>query len=81
MTLQHTLSGGNCHYQPPGSAMVAELAKVDPLPGAQVWSPACDGYGNGISNKRCLQVCRHVIGAFEHMAVKWVVFRYKVADE
>ena len=59
------------------ASVVAELAKIDALPGAKVEPSIGDGNVDAHTGNDALGMCGHVVRAFEDMTVVRHIFRYK----
>ena len=60
-----------------GAAIIAELAEVDSLPGAEIQASARDRNVDAHTRHDALGVCRHVVGSFESVLIVRLVLRYK----
>jgi len=67
------------HERPP-PAVVAVLVEVDPLPRPESQFAVADGNRKTRVEKRCLDVSRHVVGAFDRMVVVGLVLRHHLVE-
>ena len=73
-------SKDGCHY-PTASSIVAELAQVDALPGAQIQASAADGDGEAWPDDARLGMGGHVVSAFERVFVVGLTFLHQVVED
>lgn len=60
--------------------MIAELTKINPLPGAQVEPAFGNGDGHGRADHRGFDVGGHIVGALDGVGEKGEVFRHNVIE-
>ena len=71
----------DCYYQLSGTAVIAVLAEVDTLPGAEIQASIGDRNGDADTAQCGLGVSRHVIGALQGMLILWTVLRNQTVED
>ena len=71
----------NCYYQLSGTAEIAELAEVDPLPSAKVQAAIGDGDGDADTAQRRFGVGRHIVSTLQRMLIlRTILWNQSVED-
>ena len=73
-----SVDGGDNPARP---AIIAELAEIDALPGAEIQASVGYGYGQAHAEQRTLGVGRHVVGPFEHVVIIRLILPYDMVHD
>ena len=71
----------NCYNQLSGTAEVAKLTEVDPLPGAEIQSAIGDGNGDADTTQCRFGVGRHIVSTLQCMFVLRTVLRNQAVED
>ena len=74
------LFSNNCYYQLSGTAEIAELAEVDPLPSAKVQAAIGDGDGDADTAQRRFGVGRHIVSTLQRMLILRTILRHETVE-
>ena len=69
-----------CYYQLSGTTVIAELAKVDSLPSAEVQAAIGDGDGDADTAQCRFGMGWHIVGTFQRMLVLRAILRNQAVE-
>ena len=75
------LFSNNCYHQLSGTTIIAELAKVYSLPGAEVQATIGDRDSDADTAQRGFSVSRHIVGTLQRMFVLRTILRNQTVED
>ena len=71
----------DCHYQLPGTTIIAVLAEVDALPSAKIQTAIGDGDGDADTTQCRFCMSRHIVSTFQGVLILWTILRNQSVED